>query len=88
MEPLLQHTCLSSEWLLLRDSRRDTCIVFVPTWVSEPSVPSLRAPPWADVPPFAGLAEADERMPYALPVLVLFWFASFAWGLWYITNAS
>ncbi|HTV72256.1 MAG TPA: hypothetical protein VME66_00935 [Candidatus Acidoferrales bacterium] len=84
MEPLL-HTDTTNDWLLLHDSRRDTWILFVPTWVNEPSIPLLEP---ADAPDFTGLDDDQEQMPYALPVLVLFWFASFAWGLWYITNSS
>jgi hypothetical protein len=81
-------TDVSSEWLLLHDGNRERWILLVSLWSSQGSAPApdcaprLRANGDQDQPGYA------DRAPYALPALIFFWFATFAWGLWYIAHSA
>jgi hypothetical protein len=79
-------TDVSSEWLLLHDGSRDTWILLATVWSSQacPPAPFVSA----CAPPEPELCDATDGLPYVLPALIFFWFASFAWGLWYIAHAA
>jgi hypothetical protein len=86
MEPRLR-TELSAGLLLLQDRHRNCSILLATLWSSQ--APYLPADPVAGRDAHAGLGQewdSAERTPYVLPALMFFWFASFAWGLWYIAH--
>lgn len=81
------HTELSDELLLVHDPCRKRWILFATLWSAQAS-----HPPAYPVAPAAYSGSDEEReiadgTPYVLPALIFFWFASFAWGLWYLAHS-
>jgi hypothetical protein len=77
----------SNELLLVHDRHAKRWILFATLWSAQASHP----PAYPAAPAvYSGSDEEREiadGTPYVLPALIFFWFASFAWGLWYIAHA-